>query len=74
MYVRVAVTPSAKKEKVTKISDTRFEMQVKEPAERNLANRRVRMLLAETLGVPEGKVQMVTGHRSSVKMFDIDVN
>ncbi|MBX2866942.1 DUF167 domain-containing protein [Candidatus Kaiserbacteria bacterium] len=74
MYIRVTVIPSAKKEKVTKLSDTRFEMQVKEPAERNLANRRVRTLLADTLGMPEGKVQMVTGHRSPIKMFDIDVN
>ena len=73
MYVRVAVIPKAKKEKVTKLSDTRFEMQVKEPAERNLANRRVRTLLAEAFNLPEGKVQMVTGHRSQTKMFDVDL-
>ena len=72
MYVRVAVIPGAKKEKVTRESDTRFEMQVKEPAERNLANRRVKTLLAEHLNVQEGKIRLVTGHRSPVKMFDVD--
>jgi len=73
MYIRVSVIPNAKKERIKTISDTRFEMQVKEPAERNLANKRVRTLLAETLGVSVGKVQLVTGHRSPVKMFAVDL-
>lgn len=73
MFVRVHVVPDAKKEKVTKESDTVFQIMVKEPAERNLANGRVRQLLAEAFGVAVGKVQIVTGHRSPTKMFDVEV-
>ena len=73
MFVRVHVVPGAKKENVTKESDTVFQIMVKEPAERNLANGRVRELLAEVFGVAVGKVRIVTGHRSPTKMFDVEV-
>jgi len=65
--------PNAKKERVTKLADLRFEIRVKEPAERNLANHRVRELLADHFGVTKGDVQLVTGHHSRVKMFDVTV-
>lgn len=71
--MRVHVVPDAKKEKVTKESETVFQIMVKEPAERNLANKRVTALVAEQFGVAAGKVRMVTGHRSPTKMFDVEV-
>lgn len=74
MYVRARVTPGAKKERVTKESDTEFYITVRERAERNMANTRVREILAESFGVPVGQVRLLAGHRSSSKMFSIEVD
>jgi uncharacterized protein YggU (UPF0235/DUF167 family) len=72
MYVRVHAYPGAKKEKVTSKKDSVFEISVKEPAERNLANKRIRQILAEFFSVPVTQVTMLTGHQSSSKMFSIE--
>ncbi|OGG86047.1 hypothetical protein A2392_01095 [Candidatus Kaiserbacteria bacterium RIFOXYB1_FULL_46_14] len=71
MYIKVKVTPGSKRERVTKESDTLFRMEVKEPAERNLANERVKELLREALGLTVGRVRLVAGHRSQSKVFDV---
>lgn len=72
-YVRVTVTPAAKRERFAATSETEFEVAVKEPAERNLANRRVQALIAEYFGVPHGKVRLISGHRSSRKIFTVEM-
>lgn len=71
MYVRVEVRPGARKESVLQTDDKTYTIAVREPAERNQANARVREVLAEHLSVPIGKVRMVSGHRSPRKIFDI---
>ncbi|MCB9810847.1 MAG: DUF167 domain-containing protein [Candidatus Nomurabacteria bacterium] len=71
MYVKVRVTPKAKKETVEKTGELVYEMAVKAPAERNLANQRVRELLAENLGVSVKAVRIVSGHHSGNKIFDV---
>lgn len=72
MYVRVEVKPGAKKESVIQTDDKTYSIAVREPAERNLANMRVKELLAELLGVRLATVRMISGHRSPRKIFDID--
>lgn len=72
MYVRVSVRPDAKKEAVIRVDDTSYSIAVREPAERNLANNRVREVLADELSVPVGKVRLISGHRSPKKIFSID--
>ena len=77
MYVKVFVTPGAKREKVEvrpakKVDDGEtLLISVKEPAEQNRANNRVRELIAERLGVRVGQVRILTGHRSRVKMISV---
>ena len=71
MYVKVRVVAGMRKEKVQKVDGVTFEMTVKEPAERNLANKRIRTILAEEYNVEIGKVRIVTGHHSQSKIFDI---
>ena len=71
MYVRVHVYPGMKKEKVTLLDEHTFEMVLKVPAERNLANHRVRELLAEWYNVPGGQIRIVTGHHSPRKVVDV---
>lgn len=71
MYVRVRVTPGARKERVERVAEAEYIMSVREPAERNLANTRVRILVANALGTRERDVRLVSGHRSPVKVFDV---
>jgi uncharacterized protein YggU (UPF0235/DUF167 family) len=73
MYVRVRVIPSAKRESFIEEDERTFSASVKEPAERNLANGRVRELVAAHFGVAVGKVKLTGGHRSPRKIFDIDI-
>jgi uncharacterized protein (TIGR00251 family) len=72
MYCKVKVVPGAKKESFVKKSEDHFNVSVKEPAERNLANKRVLELVAEHFRVPYGKVRLVSGHRSPSKIFRVD--
>lgn len=73
MYIKVHVTPGAKKESITKDSNDVYSISVKEPAKQNQANRRVIDLLAEMFSCNSSQVRMVTGHRSRSKMFSIDL-
>ena len=73
MYVKVIVVPDARKERVERTTEASFRISVREPRERNLANRRVRELLAYEYGVATNKVRLISGHRSHGKVFDIEL-
>lgn len=70
MYIKVFVTPGARKEKVEEKGETLL-IAVREPALGNRANDRVRELVAERLGAAVGKVRILTGHRSRGKMLSV---
>lgn len=74
MYVKVHAIPDAKKEIIEKENDTIYQISVKEPAERNLANGRIRELLCAEFGLERGKVRMISGHRSPNKIFSVDLS
>ncbi len=69
MYIHVRVTTGAKREQMTKLSDTRFAISVKEPAEHNRANARVVELVAEQLRVPPARVRITSGHHAPSKVL-----
>lgn len=71
MYVSVHVSAGSKRESVESLTKGRLKISVKEPAERNLANRRVRELVARHFLVPLNKVRLISGHTSPAKIFDI---
>jgi len=72
LHVRVRVTPGAKRESFTKDEERNvFIASVKEPAERNEANDRVRELVARFFGVPLTAARLLSGHRSMQKMFSV---
>ncbi len=71
MYIKVRVLTKQKKEYVKPVADDRFEVSVREPAERNLANDRVRELMARYHAVSEGNVRIVSGHHSPSKILAI---
>ncbi len=71
MYVSVRVVAKAKQEKVEELPQGRLKIWVKEPAERNLANRRVTELVAGHLELPLAKIRLISGHRSPSKIFSV---
>lgn len=71
MYVKVLVTPGARKERVEEKGDSLL-ISVKEPASGNHANMRVREIVAARLGKKLAHVRILTGHRSRSKMISID--
>ena len=73
MYIKAKVVPGAKKELFERQSEDTFLIHVKEPAERNLANKKVVMLISEHFGVLRGKVRIISGHRSKSKILSIDL-
>lgn len=73
MYIKVTAIPGARKESIEETGDRAFSISVREPAERNLANARIRELLAERFSVPPAQVRILTGHRSRSKMVSIDI-
>lgn len=70
MFIKVLVTPGAKREKVEEKGET-LAIAVREPATGNRANDRVRAIIAEREHVPFGWVRILTGHRSRAKMISI---
>lgn len=71
MYIKVNVSPGAKKEKIDEYDDNRFRIAVRQKAERNMANDRVRELIAEHFGVTVSCVKIINGHRSQSKLLSI---
>jgi len=70
LVVRVRVTAGARREKIEKTKDG-FVIAVREKAERNEANERVRAILAREFGVPPKAVRLERGARSPGKIFRI---
>ncbi len=71
MYIRVNATPLAKKELINRLSDNKYEISVREKAEQNMANNRLREIVAKLFGIPTKSVKMISGHRSPHKIFSI---
>lgn len=72
MYIKVKVFPKSKNEAVNKIDSNRFEIRVKEKAERNLANDRVLEIIAERFGADKKEVKIISGRHHHSKMLKIN--
>lgn len=70
MYLKVFVTPGARRESVEEKGDTLL-IAVREPASGNHANRRVCELVALRFGARVEDVHILTGHRSRGKMVGV---
>ncbi|MFA6227094.1 MAG: DUF167 domain-containing protein [Candidatus Paceibacterota bacterium] len=72
MYIKVKAQAGAKKERFVKKSEDHFDVSVKEPAERGLANGRILELVREHFKVYNGDVRIVSGHHSPGKIISLD--
>ena len=73
MYIKIKVQARAKREVITKKSKNSYIISVKEPAERNLANKRICQIIASLFNVPIKTVHIINGHQSSSKMLSINL-
>jgi uncharacterized protein YggU (UPF0235/DUF167 family) len=73
-YIKIKVITEAKKEKIIKKSSDKFEISVKESAEKNLANKKVLELVRKYFKVYNGSVRIVSGHHSPSKIISLDIN
>jgi uncharacterized protein YggU (UPF0235/DUF167 family) len=73
MFVKVKVQAGAKREVITQKSKDSFILSVKEPAERNLANNRIREIMASRFNVSVKNVRIINGHQSPSKMLSINL-
>jgi hypothetical protein len=71
MYLRVHVSPSAKREFILQKTEDLLDIGVREPAERGLANERVRELVAGHLKAPISAVRLISGHTGRSKLYSI---
>lgn len=70
MYIKVRVTTDTKKESFIHKKET-FFVSVKEPAEQNRANTRVRELVAAHFDILPQQVRIISGHHSPGKILSI---
>jgi len=72
MYIRVKVLAGAKKESFEKVSETEFKVSVREPAERNLANRKILSLFKDFNSPKRVIIKIISGHHSPLKILSVD--
>ena len=69
MYIKVRVVTDAPKEVIQKTEDDLIEMYIREPAERNLANRKVLEIIRAMY--PNESVRLIKGHHSPSKIIEV---
>lgn len=71
-YIKVIAKTKAKKENIIQKSENHFEINVKEKAEKNMANKRIIELLSVYFDVPFGKIRIVNGHHHPHKLLVLE--
>ncbi len=71
MYIKVKVTPGAKKEIIDKLSDEHFVISIREKAKQNLANNRILEIFRRMY--PNTSVRIISGHHSPSKIVSINI-
>jgi len=73
MKITVKAKPLAHEEKVKKVGQNSFEVWVKEPPVKGLANMAIANALAKYFDVSHNEVRLVSGFSSKNKIFEISI-
>ena len=73
MFIKVKVQAGSKKEKIEKKKENSYVISVKEPAERNLANTRIKEIIASIYEINIKAVRIISGHQSPSKILSINL-
>jgi hypothetical protein len=71
IFVRVRVHADSKKDLTVKMAADFFEVWVKAPAERGLANKAALAAVAGEIGVEPKRLRIVKGAKSPAKIFQV---
>jgi uncharacterized protein YggU (UPF0235/DUF167 family) len=71
MYIKVKVFAGEKINAIKQKTQDSFEIKVKAPAQRGLANGAARLLLAEYLKIEPKKLRLIKGAASPSKIFKL---
>jgi len=71
MKIFIKAKPHSKTESIKKLTETNFEICVKEPPVRGQANAAIISALAKHFGVPFSAVRIISGHTSRQKVVEI---
>ena len=71
MLIKVHVIPNAKEARVTKLSETDFDVKVDEKAEGGRANKRLVEIMSEHFKVPKSQIVIRSGTKSRDKVLEI---
>lgn len=71
MFIHVKVKADSRKEDFKQKNKDHFEVSVREPAERNLANTRIIEVIALHFKIPKSHIRITNGHHSSTKLLSI---
>ncbi len=69
IHIRVLVKAFVSKESVEQLSEIRYAIAVREPAEGNRANARVIEIVRRLY--PKSRIKLIAGHHASRKTFEI---
>jgi len=72
LLLSVRVRPAAKQPQIIKLSPVEYRVSVVSPAEKGKANREVRAMLAEYLGISASQVRIVRGEKSRLKLIAVE--
>lgn len=71
LFIKIKVHAGSKKEAIVQKTADSFEIWVKEPAERNLANRAALELLGRELKIKPGALRIIKGAHTPGKIIQI---
>lgn len=71
MLIHVKIFPDSNEDYVEAKSDVSYVVKVREKAERNEANLKMRQILAKHLNIEQHRIRIVTGHHSPSKIIEI---
>jgi uncharacterized protein len=71
LTISVSVKPQAKKESVTRISASEYQVTVKAPPHDGKANLALIKLLSEYFSVPKSQIKIVHGHTARRKVLAV---
>lgn len=70
MYIKVRAKTKQKNYSITAISDTLYEISVKEEARNNQANLKIKALLQDYFKT--SYIKIVSGHHHPIKLFSVE--
>ncbi len=73
MYIKLRIITNSKKEIINKISNDHYQINVKEKAERNMANTRIIEIMSDVLKISKKSIKIISGHHSPSKIISVNI-